>query len=108
MYYYSKWLFFIIFYAISAGLYYLIDKQVILKGFMANFFLGAGIVFGLILLAAFAAAFVLAMAVKYFYLITCAVCKIEKKEIMPKTFWTMFSALSFVIAFIVFWKSIQY
>ena len=108
MYYHSKWLFFVVFYAAAGILYHLIDKQVILQGFMSNFVLGATAVFVLIISSMWALAFVITAIIKLLYLLTCRICKLQKKDIVPKTFWIIFTGSSFAAAFAVFLKVIQY
>jgi len=108
MFYYSKWLFFIMFYAISAALYWLVDKHLLFKDLPGEFFWGAGIVFCVIVLASYITAVLISVPVKYLYMAACRVFGIEEKSIARKMFWIVFTFSTYLIAFIIFLKAIQY
>ncbi|MCL1971693.1 MAG: hypothetical protein FWG57_01740 [Endomicrobia bacterium] len=108
MFYNYKIVFFLILYGMCAALYHFINKQVILMGLMSGFLLGSAIVYGLIIIASFIAALLIAFVSKYCYLAGCGICRIKPKQMLPQTFWMIFTVLSYAAVFIIFLKMIKY
>jgi hypothetical protein len=108
MFYNYKIIFFALLYGLCAGLYFFINQQIILTGFMSGFLLGSAIVYGLIILAAFIIALLIAIVSKYFYLAGCGICKIKPRQMLPQTCWLIFTVLSYAAVFIIFLKMIEY
>ena len=108
MFYNKKWIFLIILYAMSAVLYYFIAKQLVLTGFMSGLLTGSLIIFALITLICFLVAMIISLLIKVSYMAGCGIFKITPKEMLAKTFWTIFTVLSYAAVFIVFFKMIEY
>ncbi|MCL2484739.1 MAG: hypothetical protein FWF00_04415 [Endomicrobia bacterium] len=108
MFYNKKWLFLIILYAMSMALYYFIDKQLILTGFMSGVLIGSIIIFALIAITCFLIALIVSIIARVSYIAGCGLFKVSPKEMLAKTFWTIFTVLSYAAVFIVFLKMIEY
>jgi hypothetical protein len=91
-----------------AVLYFFVNKQLILTGFMSGFLLGSAILYGVVILVSFFMALLAAFISKYCYAAGCGICKIKPKQMLPQTCWTVFTALSYAAVFIIFLKMIEY
>ncbi|MCL2145229.1 MAG: hypothetical protein FWH43_07055 [Endomicrobia bacterium] len=108
MFYNYKTVFFVILYGLCAGLYYFINLQVILTGFMSGFLLGSAVIYGVIVLISFIIAILTSLVSKYCYLAGCGLFKIKPGQMLPRTFWMIFTVLSYAAVFIIFLKMIEY
>ena len=108
MFYKSKYLFFVILYCMCACLYYFINKQVILTGFMSGFILGSFVIYITVLFFSFLFALLFSIAGKYVYAFYSGLRGKGKKAFFFKLFWTVFTILCYMIVFIVFFKMIEY
>ena len=108
MFYNYKIVFFLILYGMCAVLYFFINRQVILTGFMSGFMLGSAIIYGLIILASFITAFLIAFVSKYCYMAGCGIFRIKPKDMLTQTFWMIFTVASYAAVFIIFLKMIEY
>jgi len=108
MFYDKKQLFFVILYVMSIGLYYLINKQLILTGFMSGPVLGSFLIFVFITAVCFLASVAIGIVVKYVYAGWCGICKAQPKQMLAHTSWTIFTVLCYAAVFIIFLKMIEY
>lgn len=108
MFYNYKPIFFIILYAMCAALYYFVNKQVVLTGFMSGFLLGSALLYGAILLISFLMSLLAFFISKYCYVAGCGIFKIKPKQMLPLTFWMIFTILSYAAVFTIFLKMIEY
>ena len=108
MFYNYKLLFFTILYVLSAVLYYFINQQLILTGIMSGFVLGSAAIFLIISAVCFLLATVIALLLRYCYAAVCKIFKLSRQEILVKTFWYIFTGLSYAAVFIIFIKMTEY
>lgn len=108
MFYNYKIIFFMILYGLCAVLYFFINQQIILTGFMSGFLMGSAIIYGLVILVSFLIALLISLVSKYCYLAGCGICKIQPKRMLPQTCWMIFTVLSYASVFIIFLKMIEY
>lgn len=108
MFYNCKLIFLIILYALSAVLYYFINQQLILTGIMSGFLLGSAVIFFVIAAVCFLIAVLTALLLKYCYAAVCKIFKFDRHEMLIKTFWYVFTGLSYAAVFIIFVKMIEY
>lgn len=108
MFYNRKYVFFAVLYCMCACLYFFINKQIILTGFMSGFLLGSFIVYGAVVVFSFLAALLVFFASKYCYAAGCGICRAKPKRIQPRICWTVFTILSYAAVFIIFLKMIEY
>jgi len=108
VFYKKKWIFLIILYAFCLALYHFVNRQLMLTGVMAGTLAGSLLLFGIITAVCFAAALIIAVISKYSYAVWCGICKVKPKPMLPKTFWSIFTALCYFAVFVVFFKMIEY
>ena len=108
MFYGHKWIFLIVMYAFCLALYQFVNRQLILTGVMSGMLAGALILFGIITAVSFVIALVISLISKYCYAGWCGICKVNPKPMLPKTAWSIFTALCYFAVFIIFFKMIEY
>ncbi|MDR3256900.1 MAG: hypothetical protein LBT18_04585 [Endomicrobium sp.] len=108
MFYNKKLLFFVIVYAMSALLYYFVNKQLMLTGVMSGFVFGSLVIYGAVVIFCFIMSLILSLLVKYSYTVGYWIFKIRQKAILSKVFWIIFTGLIYLVIFIIFLKATEY
>jgi hypothetical protein len=108
MFYNRKWIFFVVLYAMCAVLYYFINQQIILTGFISGLLLGSVVLYALVLIVLSVVSLIFSLVSKYCYRICCGICKIKPQQMLATTCWMIFTILSYCAVFIIFLKMIEY
>jgi hypothetical protein len=104
MFYNKKYLFFIIAYLMNLILCFFVNTYLSFSGINLNLILGSAIIYGVILIFCFVAAWISLYSFKVF----SRIFKLKIKNFATKFLWTVFTGFVYLFIFITFIKVTEY